>query len=225
MVSRKGEREDVTRIRKGTTGRSSSFLGMSQPGAGGRHPWGLSPSPIQAALPTPAAHPSSAPSGSSPWRMLSTKRTERELGPGIRSGSLVSHYFPCVVFLPESKVVFPHQLPFSSLCFAACGSMSHSLDIPKLLQSSREDRLPKPRAQALQPLWKLPLNRVHGPSSSGQVQSPQDPQEKIQRWKQRAVRRQGILLGLFLQLDCAGVQTTLGQGHCEKIMAGSPLPS
>ena len=82
--------------------------------------------------------------------------------------------------------------------------MGRSLDIPKLLQSSRENALPKPRAQALQPLWKLPLNKVHGPSSSGRVQSPQDPQEKIERWKQCAGRRQGILLELFLQLDCAG---------------------
>ena len=64
-------------------------LGCSRPGEGGRHPWGLSPSWMQTALPTPAAHPSSAPSGSSPWRTRSTKQTEEELGPGIRNGSLV----------------------------------------------------------------------------------------------------------------------------------------
>lgn len=63
--------------------------GCSLPGAGGRHPWGLSPSRMQAALPTPATLPSPAPSGSSPWRMRSTKRTEEKLGLGIRSGSLV----------------------------------------------------------------------------------------------------------------------------------------
>ena len=127
MVSRKGEREDVTRTRKGTTGRSSSFLGMSRPGAGGRHPWGLSPSPIQAALPTPAAHPSSASSGSSPWRMLSTKRTERELGPGIRSGqTLFPHRFPLPTREQEPWAPSPSvgALPREVLCLLRARSAS-----------------------------------------------------------------------------------------------------
>ena len=131
-----------------------------------------------------------------------------------------------MAFLPESKIMLPHQRLFSSLCFAACGSMGHSLDIPKLLQSSRENRLPKPRARALQPLWKLPLDRVHGPSSSGRVQSPQDRQEKIQRWKHCAVRRQGILLGFccFCSLTVQGCKPRWTKDTVRKLWLAAPYP-